>query len=127
MRRWIVNLGAVALFAAAAVIFVLGNFGWPNYWATVFSPEAGTGPLTYILLATAFIPFLVRAWVGRDNYNDRAGDAFLLLGINLALVAAIVWLVAALPRPVLLAIIVIATQGALTYQAWRRARTLGQR
>jgi hypothetical protein len=127
MRRWIVNLGAVALLAAAAIIFILGNFGWPNHWGTVFSPEADMGALRYILLATVFIPFLLRAWAGRDSYNDRAGDAFVLLAINLALVTAVVWVVAALPRAVLLAVIVVAIQGALTYQAWRRARTLRPR
>jgi hypothetical protein len=85
------------------------------------------GALGYILPATVFVPFLVRAWAGRDSYNDRAGDAFILLAINLALVAAVAWLVAALPRAVLLATIVIGIQGAFTYQAWRQARSLGPR
>jgi hypothetical protein len=127
MRRWIVNLGAVTLLAGAAVVFILVNFGWPNYWASLFSAPGGMGPLGYILSATLFVPFLVRAWAGRDSYNDRGGDAFILLAINLALIAVVVWLVTALPRAVLLATSVIAIQGAFTYQAWRRARSLRPR
>jgi len=127
MRRWIVNLGAVTLLAGAAVVFIVVNFGWPNYWASLFSAPAGMDAFGYILSATLFVPFLVRAWAGRDSYNDRAGDAFILLAINLALIAAVVWLVTALPRAVLLATSVIAIQGAFTYQAWRRARSLRPR
>jgi hypothetical protein len=95
-----------------------------KYWATEFSAPAGMSALRYILQATLFIPFLVRAGAGRDSYNHRGADAFILLGINLAVVAAIVWLVTALPRAVLLAAIVIGIQSAFTYQAWRRARSL---
>ena len=131
MRRWIVNLGAVTLLAGAAVVFILVNFGWPNYWASLFPSlfpaPAGMGALGHILSATLFVPFLVRAWAGRDSYNDRGADAFILLAINLALIAAVVWLVTALPRAVLLATSVIAIQGAFTYQAWRRARSLRPR
>jgi uncharacterized membrane protein len=127
MRRWIVDLGAVALLAAGAVIFSVGNVGWPDYWATVVSALAGMGALRYVLLATVFMPFLVRAWAGRDSYNGRGGDAFILLGINLVVVAAVVWLVATLPRAILLAAVVIGIQGAFTYQAWRRARSLRPR
>jgi hypothetical protein len=127
MREWIVNLGAVTLLAAAAVVFIVVNFGWPNYWADLFSAPAGMGALGYTLSATLFVPFLVRAWAGRDSYNDRAGDAFILLAINLALIAAVVWLVTALPRAVLVATSVIAIQGIFTYQAWRRARSLRPR
>jgi hypothetical protein len=127
MRPWIVNLGAVTLLAGAACVFVVVNFGWPRYWASLFSAPAGMGALGYILSATLFVPFLVRAWAGRDSYNDRAGDAFIFLAINLALVAAVVWLVTALPRAALLATSVIAIQGTFTYQAWRRARSLRPR
>src|SRR5512143_572468 len=127
MKRWIVNLGAVTLLAGAAVVFIVVNFGWPNYWADLFSTPAGMGALGYVLSATLFVPFLVRAWAGRDSYNDRAGDAFILLAANVALIAVVVWLVTALPRAVLLATSVIAIQGAFTYQAWRRARSLRPR
>jgi hypothetical protein len=84
-------------------------------------------PLSYILLATVFIPFLVRAWAGRDSYIRRSGDAIILLGINLAVVAAVVWLVTTLPRAALLATVIIAIQGAFTHLAWRRARGLRPR
>ena len=127
MRRWILNLGAITLLAAAGVAFIVVNFGWPNYWADLFSAPAGMSALGYTLSATLFVPFLVRAWAGRDSYNDRAGDAFILLAINLALIAAVVWLVTALPRAVLVATTVIAIQGIFTYQAWRRARSLRPR
>jgi hypothetical protein len=30
MRRWIVDLGGVALLAAGAGIFIVFNVGWPN-------------------------------------------------------------------------------------------------
>jgi hypothetical protein len=125
MRRWILGLGAVALLAAGAGIFIVVNIGWPKYWATELS--AGISPLRYVLLAILFVPFLVRAWAGRDSYNDRGADAFILLGINVAVVAAVVWLVTELSRPVLLAAIVIGIQGAFTYKAWRRARSLQPR
>ena len=125
MRRWIVNLGAAAFLAAGAGIFIVANIGWPKYWAVEFS--AGMSPLRYLLQATLFVPFLVRAWAGRDSYNDRTAGAFILLGINFAVVAAVVWLVTALPRTVLLAAMVIGLQGAFTYQAWRRARSLQAR
>jgi hypothetical protein len=127
MRRWMLDLGAVAILVAGAVIFSVVNFGWPNHWASVFSVPAGIGAFKYILLATVFIPFRVRAWAGRDSYSDRGGDAFMLLGLNLAMVAAVAWLVAALPRTVLLATIVIGIQAVFTYQAWRRARRLRPR
>ena len=52
MRRWIVDLGAVALLAAGAVIFIVGNVGWPDYWATVVSALAGMGALS----GTSFWP-----------------------------------------------------------------------
>jgi hypothetical protein len=131
MRRWIVNVGAVTLLAAAAVIFIVVNFGWPKYWASLFPSlfpaPAGMGALGHILSATLFAPFLVRAWAGRDSYKDRGADAFILLAIDVALIAAVVWLVMALPRAVLLATIIIAIQAAFSYQAWRRARSLRPR
>jgi hypothetical protein len=127
MKRWIANGGAVALLAAAAVVFLVLNLGRPKYWATVLSAPPAMGALRYILLATAFVPFLVREWAGRDSYIHRASDAFILLGINLAAVAAVVWHVATLPRAVLVATIVIGILGAFTYQAWQRARRLRPR
>jgi hypothetical protein len=69
----------------------------------------------------------VRAWAGRDSYNDRAGEAFAMLAINFAVIAAVLWVAATLPRAALLAIIVIGIQAAFTYQAWRRARGLSPR
>ena len=63
MRRWIADAGAPALLAVAAVIVISGRLGDPTL------PQAGMSPLRYILLATVFIPFLVRAWTGRDSYN----------------------------------------------------------
>jgi hypothetical protein len=125
VRRWIPDLGAVALLVAGAAILIVANVGWPKYWATEFS-EPGMNALRYILLATLFVPFLVRAWAGRDSYNDRGADAFMLFGMNLAVVAAIVWLTTALPRTVLLGAIV-GIQGAFTYWAWSRARNLKTR
>ncbi len=121
MRRSIVDVVAVALLAGAAVIALRGGLGDPTV------PQAGLSPLKYILLATVFIPFLVRAWAGRDSYIERGSDAFILLGVDVTLVAGAVWLVATLPRAVLLVTVVIAIQGAFTHLAWRRARRLRPR
>lgn len=117
----------ITLIGSGEVQFVVSNLGWFNYWATVFSAPPAMGALRYILLAPVFVPFLVREWAGRDSYIHRASDAIILLGINLAVVAAVVLLVATLPRTVLIATIVIGIQGAFTYQAWRRARRLRPR
>lgn len=81
--------------------------------------------LGFVLLATVFVPGLVRAWVGKDSYEHRVGDAVVMLLINLAVVAAVLWAVEALPRAVLLAALVVGIQAVFTRQAWRRARVHG--
>jgi hypothetical protein len=124
MRRWVAEVGAAALLTVAGLISILGTVGWPRAW---LGPRSPGSTLRYILLATLFVPYLVRAWAGRDSYHDRAVEAFIVLAVNLAVIAAVLWAVATLPRAALLAIIVIGIQAAFTYRAWRRARGLRPR
>lgn len=115
MGRWVVDLVAGVLLAVAAAFSILALVGWPVLWG-------GASTLNNILLATVFIPYLVRAWAGRDRYDDPAGRPFIFLAVNLIVVGAVVWATVTLPREVLLAMMVLAIQAVFTYQAWRRAR-----
>lgn len=118
MRRWVVDIVAGALLAVAAVFSILALVGWPVLWG-------GTSTLNNVLLATVFIPYLVRAWASRDRYNDPAGRPFIFLAVNLIVIVAAVWATVTLPREVLVAIVVVVIQALFTCQAWRGARASG--
>jgi hypothetical protein len=120
MKRWIVNVGVGVVVAAASVLGFVGIVGWPKDWV-----GSSMSTLGYALLATVFVPGLVRAWVGKDSYEHRVGDAVVMLLINLAVIAAVLWAVEALPRAVLLVALVVGIQAVFTRQAWRRARVHG--
>jgi hypothetical protein len=115
MRRWIVDGGALALLVVAGLISIPATVGWPTR-------VDGMSLLRYLLLATVFVPYLVRAWAGRDAYVHRAGEAVVLLLVNLSVIAAVAWAALTLSREALLAIMVVSIQGAFGYVAWRRVR-----